>query len=167
MSTRWAVRITMATDAPLTENALVSLADRAEQWNGFVAARGLDGPGFTVSAEPDGDDPLDAARSVRDAAFNLIACSGINAAVVEVIVETPELAELHAFQPDTPELLSSTDVAEILGVSRQRVHQLVADHSEFPTPYARLGSGPIWTRPVVERFAATWARTPGRPAKAS
>lgn len=167
MDTRWAVQIIMATDYPLTESVLVALAEDAEQWDAFVAARGLDGPGFTFSTESDDGDPLDAAKRVRDAALDLSAGSGILAKVVEVIVETPELADLHAFRPDTPELLASTDVAEVLGVSRQRVHQLAADHPDFPAPYARLGSGPIWTRPAIDRFAATWTRKPGRPAKAS
>lgn len=167
MNTRWVAEIVMATDEQLTETTLVALADDAEQRNAFVAARGLDGPGFSLSGELDAADPVDAATYIRDLALGLVADNTIHATITEVIVTTPELAELHAARPDTPELLSSPDVAEVLGVSRQRVHQLAADHPQFPAPYARLGSGPIWTRPVIEQFAAIWARKPGRPARAS
>lgn len=50
-----------------------------------------------------------------------------------------------------------TEIAEYLGVSRQRVHQLT--HSPgFPEPVARLSAGHIWTREDVE----AWARDSGR-----
>ncbi|GEL19342.1 hypothetical protein PA7_31790 [Pseudonocardia asaccharolytica DSM 44247 = NBRC 16224] len=55
----------------------------------------------------------------------------------------------------------------ILDVVSCFLHQLHSEHPEFPAPYARLGSGPIWTRPVIEHFASVWVRKPGRPAKAS
>lgn len=80
-------------------------------------------------------------------------------------VMTEALAEEQALRPDTPELLSTPDVAELLGVSRQRVHQLHTERSDFPAPYARLGSGPIWARPAIEAFDRSWTRKPGRPAR--
>lgn len=80
-------------------------------------------------------------------------------------VMTEGLAEEEALRPDTPELLSTPDVAEVLGVSRQRVHQLHTERGDFPAPYARLGSGPIWARPAIEAFDRAWTRKPGRPAR--
>lgn len=65
-----------------------------------------------------------------------------------------------------PDLVSAVEAAEILGVSWQRVHQLSAEHSMFPTPVARLASGSVWLRTGVEGFAARWTRKVGRPAKA-
>ena len=53
----------------------------------------------------------------------------------------------------------------MLGVTRQRVHQLSGQHPEFPAPYARLGVGPVWTRPTIEAFQQRWTRKPGRPAR--
>lgn len=50
-----------------------------------------------------------------------------------------------------------TEIAEMLGVSRQRVHQL-AQTPEFPEPVARLSAGTVWTREAVEE----WARATGR-----
>jgi predicted DNA-binding transcriptional regulator AlpA len=49
------------------------------------------------------------------------------------------------------------EVAELLGVSRQRVTQL-AKVDGFPAPTSRLASGPVWESADVER----WARETGR-----
>lgn len=87
--------------------------------------------------------------------------------VVSARVCTEEVHESEAREPDTPDLLAAPDVAALLGVSRQRVHQLQSDRADFPAPYARLGSGPIWTRPAIESFGRTWARRPGRPGRAA
>jgi predicted DNA-binding transcriptional regulator AlpA len=57
----------------------------------------------------------------------------------------------------TDHLLGSAEVAEMLGVSRQRVHQLVT-RSDFPEPVAVLSGGRIWRRGDVE----AWARRTGR-----
>lgn len=54
-------------------------------------------------------------------------------------------------------LMGVAEVAELLGVSRQRVHQLVAQ-TGFPEPVAHLAAGLIWERDEVER----WARETGR-----
>lgn len=50
-----------------------------------------------------------------------------------------------------------TEIAELLGVTRQRAHQLAGSHG-FPEPIARLAQGPVWEAAKVE----TWARETGR-----
>ncbi len=50
-----------------------------------------------------------------------------------------------------------SEIAELLGVSRQRAHQLAASHG-FPEPVARLAQGPVWETAEVEK----WARETGR-----
>jgi hypothetical protein len=50
-----------------------------------------------------------------------------------------------------------TEVAALLGVSRQRAHQL-SKVDGFPEPTAKLSAGLIWLRADVER----WARETGR-----
>ena len=58
-----------------------------------------------------------------------------------------------------PELVGVAEIAEMLGVSRQRVHQLVrAKTIGFPRPVAELSAGAIWAREDVEK----WARKTGR-----
>lgn len=111
-------------------------------------------------------DPFELPRLWVDVERRL-ANDGLDGRVVSGRAMTEDLHEAEALRPDTPELLAATDVAELLGVSRQRVHQLHTEHPQFPEPYQRLGSGPIWTRPAIEAFDRAWARKPGRPAKAS
>jgi predicted DNA-binding transcriptional regulator AlpA len=51
-----------------------------------------------------------------------------------------------------------TEIADLLGVSRQRVDQIVKKDPGFPTPEAVLIGGRIWKRGDVE----AWARRTGR-----
>jgi predicted DNA-binding transcriptional regulator AlpA len=61
-----------------------------------------------------------------------------------------------------PQLVGTKEVAEILGVSRQRIHEL-RKAGRFPLPIIELGAGPIWLRPSIADFEAQWDRSPGRP----
>jgi predicted DNA-binding transcriptional regulator AlpA len=53
----------------------------------------------------------------------------------------------------TQDLIGVAEVAEILGVSRQRVHQLVQSEADFPKPEAVISAGRIWLRPTIEEWA--------------
>lgn len=158
----WTVTITLATAAPIEETLLEALADAAEQFWGATVSTRFDGPGFVLHIDLDGNSPLHAIEEAVDLARK-VADPLIPTELVGVNAQTPEHAAMYAFSPDTPELLAATDVAELLGVTRQRVHQLASEHAQFPAPYVRLGSGPIWTRPAIDNFARIWTRKPGRP----
>jgi prophage regulatory protein len=54
-------------------------------------------------------------------------------------------------------VMGLTEIAEFIGISRQRVHQL-SQRPGFPEPYARLSMGIVWRRDEVE----AWARETGR-----
>lgn len=55
-------------------------------------------------------------------------------------------------------LVGTKEVAELLGVTRQRVNRIVQTHQEFPSPVGILAGGRIWNRSdIVE-----WARRTGR-----
>jgi prophage regulatory protein len=60
-------------------------------------------------------------------------------------------------------LVSVTEIAEILGVSRQRVNQLIKSNSDFPAPEAELAIGRVWRRDQIERWNRKHPRRPGRP----
>ena len=62
------------------------------------------------------------------------------------------------------DLVSVTEIAEILGVSRQRVNQLIKSYTDFPAPEAELAIGRVWRRYQIERWAGKHPRQPGRPA---
>jgi hypothetical protein len=57
-----------------------------------------------------------------------------------------------------------TEVAKLLGVSRQRVSELRGS-SLLPAPVAELAAGPVWSVSTLTRFIDTWERKPGRPRK--
>jgi chromosome partitioning protein len=61
--------------------------------------------------------------------------------------------------PDADDLLGLSEVAELLGVSRQTVSNWRQRREGFPAPIADLKSGPIWRRGAI----IEWAETNGMP----
>jgi prophage regulatory protein len=60
-------------------------------------------------------------------------------------------------------LVGLTEVAEMLGVSKQRVVQLAQNYEDFPKPEAVLTTGRIWKRSDVEKWVRKHPdRRPGR-----
>ena len=53
----------------------------------------------------------------------------------------------------THHLLGVAEIAVLLGVSRQRVHQLAA-HDDFPKPTAELSAGKVWDAGDIEAWRA-------------
>lgn len=158
MSTTWAVTMTLR--GTPSESTLMELKDRLP-WDGIVAAIPRLGQ-FTVTA-------IIEAPEVRTASD--LAVRGILKMVRPhmvggpLSVETVELGEYdrRANEPSVPEIVSSPEVAEMLGVTRQRVHQLLASNRRFPQPFMRLGSGPLWIADAIRKFEREWRRRPGRP----
>jgi hypothetical protein len=158
---KWITQVTVATPAPLREQHLVTLDKAAERWDATVANR-AEGPGFRLIVELDERDAITAARTAAQSIRTVLGMIATGQ-VIDLRVCTPEQFEAEALRPDFPPLASAADAAEILGVSRQRVHQLAASNTRFPAPVARVGTGPLWTVPAIEHFARTWERRPGRP----
>ena len=61
------------------------------------------------------------------------------------------------------DLVSVPEVAQILGVSHQRVHQLIHAYPDFPEPEAVLAVGRIWKREDIVAWAESHPRKRGRP----
>jgi predicted DNA-binding transcriptional regulator AlpA len=55
--------------------------------------------------------------------------------------------------PSKLDLVGLTEIAEMFGVSRQRVDQIVRADPTFPEPVAVITAGRIWRRSAVERWA--------------
>lgn len=49
-------------------------------------------------------------------------------------------------------LMGAKEIGDMLGVSRQRVQQLIS-RPDFPKPYDSLSMGKVWLREDVERWA--------------
>ncbi len=60
------------------------------------------------------------------------------------------------------DLVSVTEIAAMLGISRQRVNQLVQAYDDFPKPEADLAIGRVWLRSAVEAWVDSHPRRPGR-----
>jgi len=81
--------------------------------------------------------------------------------IVHVEVMTVTEMDRRLSEPTFPVLVGVAEIAEILGVSRQRVSEL-ARSEQFPRPVAELAAGPVWTWNMLQRFLDTWPRRPGR-----
>jgi predicted DNA-binding transcriptional regulator AlpA/predicted nucleotidyltransferase len=62
-------------------------------------------------------------------------------------------------------VLAPSEVARLLGVSRQRVYELIRTHQDFPSPLVTKNGVGLWSRAEIERWASRWARKPGRPSR--
>jgi predicted DNA-binding transcriptional regulator AlpA len=61
-------------------------------------------------------------------------------------------------------LVGVTEIAAMLGVSRQRADQITRQYDDFPAPEVTLSTGRVWRRTRVERWIARHPRRrPGRP----
>lgn len=57
------------------------------------------------------------------------------------------------------DLVSTVEIANLLGLSRQRVDQL-SRYDEFPSPVANLAIGRVWQRADVIEWAKDTGRLP-------
>jgi hypothetical protein len=92
----------------------------------------------------------DVARTLRAAAGDVVEARVLPWAEFEAELERPTL----------PDLVSGPEAAEILGVSRQRVHQLAHQHPDFPAPAYRLGAGRCGSGPVSSGPVGTGSAGP-------
>jgi predicted DNA-binding transcriptional regulator AlpA len=61
----------------------------------------------------------------------------------------------------TSHLVGTPEIAKMLGVSRQRVDQLITAYQDFPKPEVVLTNGRVWRRSAIEQWIS---RHPDRPA---
>ena len=61
-------------------------------------------------------------------------------------------------RPDPPETVGAAEIAQMLGLSRQRISQLTGDEARrdnnFPEPWLVLRMGKIWLASEVRDWAA-------------
>lgn len=134
----------------------------------FPAAAG-DGRGWDVRLSVDtDDDPLAAVHAIEHGASLVCEYADKVGLPLWPVVRT-EAIEADTFHAQLevsnfPDVLGTTEVAELLGVSRQRLHELRhATPQRFPEPAFELAATPLWIRSTVDSFLAGWERKPGRP----
>ena len=61
-----------------------------------------------------------------------------------------------------------SELAAVLGVSRQRASQIARDYDDFPEPAVRLATGPVWESAEIAAWRAKHpVRRPGPRPKAT
>jgi hypothetical protein len=93
-----------------------------------------------------------------------VACDAIEEDVLRGRLSQADSVRCHrASRPEpVPELFGPFEIARLLGVSRQRVAQLIKN-DDFPAMVAKLAMGPVFTADAVRRFQDGWDRKVGRP----
>jgi hypothetical protein len=154
MADDWVVTYTF--DVAPTDNVLDGWADVLESVDASVARLPMIGIDVTVYA--DGHLPIFMAAEMMAGEVTTV----IHAEPVGVSITRESVHRVSAESPTMPELMSAAEIAEELGVARQRVHQL-RSMAAFPAPLAELRGGAVWDAAAVRKFSAEWARKPGRP----
>jgi predicted DNA-binding transcriptional regulator AlpA len=127
-----------------------ALLDRLEREERVLGPVGWGSAGRTLGAvfEVRNADPISAASTGYRAFIR--ALEAVTGDIGAVRLMRMEIAEAD-YEPD--ELLGATDVARLLGVSRQRVYQLRAATPGFPQPATHLSRGALWSRADVEAWS--------------
>jgi hypothetical protein len=128
-----------------------------QEYGGTVSiGEGGYGATFSIRERDGAGSCLSAAEAGQDAIFRAAKQAGLPIIPLRVLdVRTFAVHDVELEQPAIPELVSVSEIADILGVSRQRAHQLTK-RPDFPEPIARLGAGPVWTRPSLNLFVERW-----------
>lgn len=151
-----------AGDVPIDDAAADDLMDQLEEFNAVVSS----GPGswavtitiFAVLAVVAADRAVAVIETwARKAGMPLWPIVLIEVIRQDVLAEKLE-------RPSLPDLVSTPEAADILGVKPQRVHQLTVERDDFPEAAYELRTGKLWLRAAIEAFAKR-KRQPGRPRK--
>ena len=125
--------------------------------------RGVVGATLAVEA-----DSAEAALALAVSTFRAASEKAMGGDVVVVSVEAKTAEEADRELAEAPkhlDLVGTKEIAEMLGVTKQRVSDL-SRSEKFPSPVAHPAVGRIWTRSSIGHFLEEWDRRPGRPSKA-
>ncbi|WP_134667864.1 hypothetical protein [Amycolatopsis sp. CFH S0078] len=150
-------------DDDLVYAALGDLTDYLTDYAGVVAG---DGRGWEATVTLDVENHDTAVAAALPLVLERAEKAGLQIQpIVRVNAVREDVRDAELEKPNLPALVSGPEAAEILGVNRQRVHQLATQNPRFPKPLYRLAVGSLWDRRAIEQFDAEWERKPGRPPK--
>jgi len=140
---------------------LVQLGETLDAYDASVAAIPPDR--MTITMHVQAVDPGQALVKAQDLLATAVGGARILAGARPLAAEAVTEAEheRRAEAPTLPKLVGASEVGSILGVSRQRVHQL-RDLAGFPAPLVEVAMGPLWDARAIEAFERDWNRRPGR-----
>lgn len=152
----YTVLLTIQTLAPLTDEVIEDVAALGGAAGGTA---GKDRLTTTITVK---------ARGIVDAlqkASELVARRAPGDVVDAEVATVDEHDRREEANTVRAELVGLAEIAELLGITRQRVSEMHRDRKDFPMPVARLRSGPVWRKADLSTFADGWQRKPGRPRK--
>jgi hypothetical protein len=165
----WGPGIDAYTEEALDEY-LFDLRDALERRGARGAITSMGGLAGGPAASFDLGGPVDLDPAVlgatleRASAIFLEACEDVgfeHDGIARLDVQTVRYLDRSLEQPSET-FAGAAEVAELFGVSRQRIHELRRKPG-FPAPAAELAAGPVWRVSTLQRFLAGWERKPGRP----
>ena len=163
----WAVSFEAAGErGAVLDDALEEFVDLLADRGGAVSGSQVgDRYGALFSVDEPVDSVVDTLALGHDVFRTLAEKAGLPPwPVVRADAMTYEEQDRELAIPNFPELVGVAEVAQTLGVSRQRA-SVLAKSSGFPAPVAVLAAGPVWTRPSLNHFVEDWPRKNGRPVK--
>lgn len=157
VSDDWVVSLTFDVDPSM--ETMDCWETQLEGLDGSVAR--IPGRGIQITTHASGGiSVIEAAEKMANEVMHIV-----HAEPVSMEVGREAKWQRRADEPTLPELMSAAEIAEELGISRQRVHQLRRT-AMFPGPLADLRGGAVWDAAAVRKFSRDWKRQPGRPAGA-
>jgi hypothetical protein len=152
-----------APHAVIDDAAADRLMDLLAEHDGIVSSGARQWDATLGLEEPD---PIRAAAVAAALLETLAAKAGMpHWPMVRVEAVREDVLEEENAQPTLPDLVSTPEAAEILGVSAQRLRELAAGNKEFPEPVYELKAGKLWLRSAITAFGQRWDRKPGRPGR--
>lgn len=160
----WSVDVTVAgpTDGPGIDSD--DVGDLQVALAEFSAVGGGEETRYDMRLSVEADDIAEAVK---------LAAEGVQRAAAEVGMPDWPVVRLEALTHEelttdlsertVPALVGISEIAEILGVTRQRAWALATRHREFPDPVLEVAAGPLWLEEAIEAFQAQWTRQGGRP----
>jgi hypothetical protein len=157
--TDWCFSITTSGTKGVSEEMALRVLDRLADYSPAVSIRPPDqvGATFTVSTLTPTMAALEGLRLFDEA----LGPDGRDYGVDDLEVSTYEALETR--WADEGDLVGVTEIAKMIGLSRQRAGQLTK-RPDWPEPYARLASGPAWRRAEVEEVLRVIRPANGLPA---
>lgn len=149
----YAVELVWLTDEPLTQDLLTDVAAISGAAGGNVGEKRLDLT-LTIKASS----AWEAVEKAQDKVAALVPGDILSATVATLEESDRREAEERA----RAELVGIAEIADMLGVSKQRAHTL-SGRDDFPAPVDRLKQGSVWRRRDLSTFASGWQRAAGRP----
>lgn len=156
----WTVYLKTAGAGGLSDDDIDRLLDAVGPHHGAVS--GGEGS-YSLQMDASGETAFEALRAARETLeriadrLDLPDWPVVHAEVMTVAEQQADLARLGL-----PSLVGVAEVADILGVSKQRASTLAREHGDFPAPAVKLASGPVWYEAGVRGFLERWERRPGR-----